>query len=731
VRTSTRLDRKAFLGGVGMLVVGFTVDGCAPRPAQAQAKPASEANPLGAAVYPQVDSWLALDAAGAVTVWFGKVELGTGVQTSLMQLVADELVVSLDRVRIVQGDTARTPDQGYTAGSQTLTSGSIPVRQAAAEARRILVDLAAAHFGVPADQLSARDGAVIVTASPSRSIAYGTLLGGRRFEHTIGADPAMRNASDYRYIGKPIPRVDIPGKVTGGFPFVHNLRLPGMLHARIVMPPSPGATLTSYDAASLRDIPEPIRIVRKGEILGVLATDEWHAIRAARELKASWTAGPALPAYDRLFETVRTTPGVDRVLTASGDVDAALKAAKRTAGARYEWPFQSHGSIGPSCAVADVRGERAEVWSATQGVFPLRGAIAQLLGVPAANVRVRFAEGAGCYGHNGADDAAAFAALLSQEVHAPVRLQYMRGDETGRDPKGPAMVHEFRGALDDDGAIAAWEMHVWTPTHSGRPDGQAANTLPGLLTGSVAPPNRFVGGDRNAPNNYAIPVQRVTITDQKTAVLRQSALRGLGGTQNTFANESFIDELAHLAGADPFAFRLRHLHDDRAKAVLEALRDDYRHGRGVAFVRYENTQALVAAVADVSVDRATGAIRVKALWIAHDCGLIVNPDGLRNQIEGNALQATSRALKEQVRFDPQRVLSVDWASYPILTFAEVPDVTVRLIDRPGERILGAGEATTTVIAPAIANAVFAQTGVRLRRVPFTPEAVRAADPTRR
>ena len=302
----------------------------------------------------------------------------------------------------------------------------------------------------------------------------------------------------------------------------------------------------------------------------------------------------------------------------------------------------------------------------------------------------------------------------------------MRADETANDPKGPTMVMELRGALAPDGTIAAWDYHLWSPTHSGRPDGRAGNTIPGILTGAPAGTISFVGGDRNARNDYTIPAQRVVITDQRTAALRQSALRGLGGTQNTFANESFVDELAHAAGAHPIDFRLKHLPDERSKAVLDALRGDYRAGRGVAFVHYENTQALVAAVADVSVDRNSGAVRVNHLWIAHDCGFIVNPDGLRNQIEGNAIQAASRALLEEVRFDKSGVKSVDWKTYPILRFETVPEVTIRLIDRRDQKIVGAGEATTTAIAPAIANAIFAQTGARVRRVPFTPATVKTA-----
>jgi CO/xanthine dehydrogenase Mo-binding subunit len=728
-----RLDRKSFLTGVGVLVVGFGLENCSMSHASQPAKSgagsssgAAEANPNGAPSEPNVASWLAIDAHGITTVYFGKVELGTGVETAISQLVADELVVPIASVRVVQGDTSRTPNQGYTSGSQTLTAGAIPVRKAAAEARRILVDLAAKHFAVGADALAVRDGTVYVAAAPARSVAYGALLDGKRFDGTIDDAPAMRPVAAYRYVGKPVPRIDLPGKVVGTFPYLQNLRVPGMLHARMVLPPNPGATIASIDASSLAGIPEKVRVVRSGAILAVVAADETHAIAAARKLAVVWNDGPALPSYDGLYAAVEAIPGTDRTLANAGDTDAALERASRTIEARYEWPYQSHGSIGPSCAVADVRDGKAVVWSATQGVFPLRGAIAELLGFDPKDVRVRYAEGAGCYGHNGADDAAAFAALLSQSVNAPIRLQYSRADETRHSPKGPAMAHTLRGGVGADGTIAAWEMHVRTPTHSLRPDGVAGHTLPGIMRGAPQPPIRFAGGDRNAKTNYRFANERVTITNQKTAVLRASALRGLGAPQNCFANESFFDELAHAAKGDPFAMRLAHLADPRERAVLEALRADYTPGRGIAFVHYENTEAIVGVVADVTVDRASGAIRVNHLFVAHDCGLIVNPDGLRNQIEGAAIQGTSRALKEQVVFDPHHVIAQDWVSYPILTFSEVPEVTIRLIDRPNDKILGAGEATTVIVAPAIANAVFAQTGARLRRVPFLPRDVRAA-----
>jgi nicotinate dehydrogenase subunit B len=723
---SAVFDRATFLRGSGALVVAFALPGVTPALAQEAAAPNGPATRRVTPTYPNVDQWLAIGRDGEVSVAFGKVELGTGNATAMLQLVADELYVPLTQVRLVDVDTTHVPNQGYTSGSTSLSLGAVPVRRAAATARAALLALAAEHFKVDAAALEARDGAVVVSADPTRRVAYGELIGGHAFGAPIAARPEMRDPATYTVVGKPIPRIDLPQKVTGEFRYVQNVRVPGMLHARLVLPPRLGAQLESYDAASLHAIPEPVRIVRKGNFLAVVTRSEWHAIRAARELKTTWSGGTALPAPDQLWDAVEQIPGKTRELAKTGDVEAVFASAKRSVSARYEWPYQSHGSIGPSCAVADVRDGGATLWSPVQGVYPLRDAVAELLALPVEKVQVVYVEGAGCYGHNGADDASSAAALISQEIGKPVRLQYMRADETGWDPKGPATIHEMKGALDEHGTITAWQGRIWTPTHSTRPDGHAGNTLPGQLTGAPVAPVYYNGGDRSALTNYEVPAQHVSMLYQERAVIRQSSLRGLGGTQNSFANESFVDELAHAAGVDPVTFRRRHLRDPRALAVLDAVAPQYQTGRGVAFVHYENTEALVAAVVDASVDRATGVVRVNHVWIAHDCGLIVNPDGLRNQIEGNVIQGTSRALHEAVRLDGSRVASVDWASYPILRFHEVPEVTITLIDRPQVKVAGAGEAATTVMAPAIANAIFAQTGKRLRRVPFTPEAMLAA-----
>jgi CO/xanthine dehydrogenase Mo-binding subunit len=741
------LARKGFLARTGSLVVAFAVPGAGRALAQtAPTAPggasAAETNPLGGQAPARVSAWLAVAPDGMVTVKFGKVELGTGIDTAIAQIVADELDVPFDHVRVGEADTTDTPDQGYTAGSASLSSGAIPVRQAAAEARLALLDLGAAHFNVAASQLETVDGTVRVAGDPfpQRSMGYGELLAGKAIDRSIASAVGVKSPDDYRVVGRSFARVDLPGKAYGTYGYLQNLRVPGMLHGRVIRPAAVGATLASVDESGLAGM-HGVRVVKRDAFLGVVAPTEWGAIVAMRALKAHWTGG-GLPQFPDLATTVRSVPVVSvKAIVDTGDVSTLGSDA---IAATYTWPYQTHGSIGPSCAVADVRDGHATVWSSTQGVFFLRGALAQLLHLPESSVRVRYVEGAGCYGHNGSDDCAADAVLLSQAAGAPVRLQYMRDQEHGWDPKGPAMVISHAAALDASrAAIATWRSDVWTPSHSARPQGEAGNLLAGKLTGAPPPRLQLVGGDRNAKVNYAIPNYRVTMHNLNDGVVHSSAMRGLGGTQNTFANESFFDELAHAAGADPLAFRLAHMAaDPRAVELLQRVGTlaDWKprgrgsahaasglaRGRGVAFVHYENTEAYVAAIADVAVDRKTGAVHVDHLAIAHDCGLIVNPDGLRNQIEGNAIQATSRALKERVTWDRTHVTSIDWHTYPIVRFSEVPDVDIALIDRPHLPIKGAGEASTTVIAPAIGNAIFDAIGVRLREVPFTPERVLAA-----
>jgi nicotinate dehydrogenase subunit B len=663
-----------------------------------------------------VDRWIAIDRDGGVRVLVGKVDLGTGIRTAFAQIVADELDVSPDRITVVEGRTGITPDQGLTVGSQSLQSGAPPLRAAAATARAVLLRRAAQRLGVTIDRLDTRDGAVVIVDRPPTgptSLSYAELAGDG-FGCEVDALPALRAPSAYRWVGHATPRVDLPAKALGTFTYVQDVAIPGMLHARIVRPPAFGARCAGVDAASIQEF-AGTRIVHEGELLAVAGPDQWSAAQAARALAVQWTGG-GLPDEGDTFDRLREAAG-DRVVTRAGAAIEAL-ATDVTCEAEYRWPFQSHGSLGPPCAVADVRKDSATIWCSSQGVYALRARLAAQLGFDDDAVRVVYVEGSGCFGDNGSDDAAAQAATISRAVGAPVRLQWSAAEQLGWDPKGPAMLSELRGVV-REGRIGAWEHDVWTPPHLHI---RGAGTR--ALGGAVA-------GDRNAAVDYDVP-QRVVVHVAPRADLETSAFRSLGAAHNVFANESFVDELAHAAGADPLAFRLDHLADARARDVLERAADlvawraaehawtygALRCGLGIAFARYNEHGAYVAAVATCTVAE-DGAIGVRELAIAHDCGLVVNPDGLRNQIEGNAIQATSRALLEEVRFDRARVTSTDWTAYPILRFPAAPAVRIAVIDRPDQPALGAGEPTTIVVAPAIANAVFAATGVRLRRVPFT------------
>ncbi len=733
------LGRRRFLTSTGALVIAFSL----PRRIGAATAGLPAARPAADLASDQVDAWLAVGADGRVTLFSGKVELGTGVETALSQIVAEELDVAVARVAVVQGDTGRTPNQGYTVGSKTLQLGAPPIRRAAAEARRALLELAAARLAAPPDRLAVADGVVSVAGDAGRRVSYAELVGGRRLRRTIDPATGPKPPDRYTVVGTSVPRVELPAKVAGSHVYVHDVRVPGMLHGRVVRPPAAGARLVSVDEASLRDVPGIVRVVRRGDFLGVVAEREEQAVRAARQLQATWQPATAPPGPDDLHAALRRAPTTDRVVTRTGDVEAALAGAARTLRATYLTPFQSHGSIGPSCAVADVGRDGATVWSGTQGPYPLRNTLAALLGLPPERVRVVWTEASGCYGHNGADDAAADAALLSQAVGRPVRVQWTRHDEHGWDPKGPAMVVEVHGGLDAGGRVVAWDYGVWTPTHSTRPDGQPGSVLAGRLAGAPEARTGLVGGDRNARPTYAFGSARVVAHWLAASALRPSALRGLGGFQNSFAIESFMDELAAAAGADPVEFRLRHLRDPRAIEVVRRVARLARwqprpspapasgggpaRGRGVAYAQYESAYAHVAVVVEAEVDRGTGEVRIPRVFVAHDCGLIVNPDGLRNQIEGAVIQTISRTLKEAVVLDRGRVASLDWASYPILTFPEVPEaIEIDLVDRPREPALGAGEPAVCPVPAAIANALFDATGARLRAIPFTPARVRAA-----
>jgi CO/xanthine dehydrogenase Mo-binding subunit len=714
-------------------------------PDQIAMRARQEQNPLPRPTGPspdpdQVDSWLAVEADGSVIVRSGKVELGTGVRTALAQIVAEELDVPLIQIRVVMGDTAQTPDEGYTAGSMTLQTSGATLRQVAATARQALMELASDRLDAAMDELVVEAGRVTVGHDPERTITYAELQGGRPFARAILSQAPVKRPEAYRVVGVSAPRVDLRAKFTGQAGYVQDVRLPGMLHGRVVYPPGPGAQLAAVDAGSVAGVPGLVQVVQRGNFVGVVAEREEQAVRAAKLLQVTWGPGSALPAMPALYEALRAQPARTTMVAEAGQVEAALAATARQAHATYCLPYHAHASIGPSCAVADVQPGRARVWSNTQGPNPLRGALAQLLDLPVEAVHVQHTEGPGSYGHNGSDDAAAEACLLSRAAGRPVRVQWSREQEFAWEPKAAAMVIEVRGGLDEQGRVAAWQYDAWTPTHTDRPRLAAQLLASQWMADQTAPPVRFGGGDRNAQTLYDFAQERVTMHWLPHSPLRTSSFRGLGGVGNTFANESFMDELAHLAGADPLAFRLRHLTDERARAVLSAAaeRAGWRWpgpaatvagqavGKGLAVARYKNSGAYVAAVAEVAVNLSTGAVTALRIVVAHDCGLIVNPDGVRNQVEGNVIQALSRALKEEVTFDAHGVTSLTWETYPILTFSEIPDIDVVLLNRADQPLLGAGEPASITTAPAVANAIFQAAGARVRQMPFSPDRVRAA-----
>jgi nicotinate dehydrogenase subunit B len=727
-------NRRQFTAGFGALVVAFSLD---PKLALGQERlPGSLQNNR------RLDGWIRINADGTATVFTGKVELGQGILTALKQIVAEELDLPLARIRLISGDTAQTPDEGQTAGSQSVENSGTALRLAGAEVRAILLDLAAKRLGVSAEQLAVADG--VIAAPDGRQISYGDLVTDLDLNREASAKVAPKPPAKHRIVGKSIARFDIPAKVTGGMAFVQDIRLPGTLHGRVVRPPRYGSTLDSVDESAVRAMPGIVTVVRDGSFLGVIAEREEQAIKAREALRksAKWTLGPELPDPARLFDVLKSLPSKDATI---GVKQGSVPSDARGFEAVYTKPYMSHGSIGPSCAVAEFKDGKVTVWTHSQGVFPLRAELAKTLKLPPAAIRCVHIEGSGCYGHNGADDVAADAALLARAVPGrPVRLQWMRDDEFGWEPYGPAMMMRAKAALGADGKIADWEYEVWSNSHSTRPQSTSGTNVlaawylaePQKMGPPTSPPQPAGGGDRNAIPLYDFPSQRVIHHFVQDMPIRVSALRTLGAYANVFALESFMDELAAAAGADPVAFRLAHMKDPRARAVIEAVakkavwkegeKGDGTRGRGIGFSKYKNLACYVAVVAEVEVDRSSGAVRVPRTWAAVDSGLIINPDGLINQIEGGIVQSVSWTLKEEVRFDPSGILTRDWASYPILTMPESPAVEIELINRPSERPLGAGEGSQGPAVAAVANAFANATGKRIRDLPLDPARVKAA-----
>jgi CO/xanthine dehydrogenase Mo-binding subunit len=724
--------RREFLKGAAALVVSFSIDRHQTVRAQAE-------SPSKSVSTEQVDGFIGINRKGEVTLYAGKVDLGTGVRTALAQIVAEELDVPFAAVTVIQGDTALTPDQGVTSGSFSIQNGGSQIRQAAATARQALVNMAAKKLKVELSDLSVADGAVTSKAT-HRSVSYGALIGGKNFSLKVDVAAAVKDPGQFKIVGRSIPRVDIPGKVTGEFTYMQDFRIPGMLHGRVVRPPDMGATLQSVDEDSVKDIPRLIKVVRIGNFVGVVAETEWSAIQASRRLKVNWSSWEGLPDQSALWEHVRGTKIVKEDVTSEvGQVTAALPRGATRLRATYDFAIHTHGSIGPSCSVVEFKDGALTCWSASQGTHALRKQLAAMLSMSEDQVRCIYIDGSGCYGRNGHEDAAGDAALLSRAVGRPVRVQWMREDEHGWDPKGPPTLIDLDAALDAQGSLIAWSSAFFLPQGAATPVALVAATLANLPREMNIGPGGILN-DTAIP--YAVPNMRTVAQRLETTPLRPAWIRAPGRMQNTFANESFLDELSAAAGADPLEFRLRHLKDARGAELLERLasiaaweraaakpRDRTARiasGRGLAFVKYEVVRTYVGVVADVEIDRITGEIRVKRFFVVQDCGQIINPDGVKNQIEGNIVQTVSRTLMEQVTFNRSRVTSLDWGSYRIIGFAEVPDVVIDLIDRPHEKPWGSGEPSASVVPAAISNAIFAATGVRLRSVPFTPDKVKGA-----
>ncbi|MFZ0069954.1 MAG: molybdopterin cofactor-binding domain-containing protein [Xanthobacteraceae bacterium] len=731
---SHRLSRRAVLAG-GALTVSFALAGARLKAlAQGAAAAPRSVDPK------EVDAFLAVNGDGTVTLYTGKVDLGQGLRIAMRQIAGEELGIGVDMIKYVEGDTALTPDQGRTSGSNGIQRGGMQIRQAAATARAALIELAAQRLNVKGDDLVASNGEVR-PKSGGTGVRFADLIGGRNFNLKLDPKAPLKDPATYTLVGKPLARPDVPAKCTGSFTYMQDFSLPGMVHARVMRPPAIGAKLVSVDESSIKDF-AGASVVRIKDFLAVVASDEWTAIRAARALRAQWSEWSGLPEQGKLIATLRADPGItDEVLVTRGQPEASGREGAKTLTASYFWPMQSHGSIGPSCAVADVNADAATVWTASQGTHGNRNTFARFLGLPRDKVRLIYLDGAGCYGMNGHEDAAADAAILSRAVGRAVRVQWSREDELGFDPKGPPQLLDISGTVGPDGRILAWRTEMWLPqTTKGLPDipllapaAAGLDDVRGLQPGLIS---------QNADPPYAADSLQVLVHWLKDTPLRPAPIRSPGKPANCFAVVSFADELAAAAGLDPIEFRLRWLADGRGIEVIKRAaalmawqsrpspvrsKDAaVMRGRGFSYVHYKHSESYVAMGMEVAVERASGRIRVERVACAHDCGQIINPDGVRAQVEGSILQTLSRALMEEVQFDRSRVTSVDWGSYPIMRFSDVPKLDIELVDRPTQPPLGAGEAACAPVGAALANAVFDATGVRLRTVPFTPQRVKSA-----
>lgn len=718
------MNRRNFLKNTGCLAIGFSLSGSfidAPSP-MLQELPESIKR------HPNINAWLEVLANGQVRIFTGKLELGQGISTAIAQVAAEELDLAMESVDIVLADTVRTPNEGYTVGSGSIEQSAIAVRFAAAAARNKLLELAAQQLNVPVDQLTMKEG-TITTISGERSITFNQLLNGKQITDKIQAPVALKPKGSYKLVGKAIPRNDIKRMVRGESYYIQDLRFPGMVHASIVRPPAYEAKLLQLDEKALqKNIPGLLKTVVNGSFVGIITKEEYQAVKAQRWLQknSKWTAGTKLPAGANLAAYLKTLPAQTERVHEQGSIandnSSWLKA-------QYFKPYHMHASIGPSCAVALYDNGRLHVWSHSQGIYPLRESLAKLLQLSEEQIHVTGVPGSGCYGHNGADDVAADVALLAMAYPGKhIRLQWTRDDEHAWEPYGSAMVMEVAAGLDSSGKINSWHYELWSDTHSIRPGGEANNLLAAQYYSTpLKGKTGFNGMHRNAEPYYTIPNQQVNAHFVK-GPLRTSALRSLGAYANVFAIESFMDELAEKAGKDPFEFRLMHLNDERAKAVIRKVQELISSakpaadtGIGIAFSRYKNSASYCAVAAQVHIQPKEGTIQVQKMWAAIDAGEVINTDGLINQTEGGLIQSASWTIMEEVQFDAQHITSRDWVSYPIMRFDQIPEVEVAVLNQPNEKAMGAGEAVQGPAAAAIANALYKATGKRIRHLPIIKE----------
>jgi nicotinate dehydrogenase subunit B len=738
MNTPIILDRRRVLAGSGALIVSFSLSRAF---AEDQVAAPAPSPPASLKISPYLDSWIRIDADGTITVFTGKAELGQGFKTAFQQIAAEQLDVPFASLNVVTADTGRTPNEGYTSGSHSMQDSGTAILHAAAQARVLLIAEAANRLDLPVEGLRTESGVVI--APDARRLGYGELVAGNILHVQAQPTSQLKDPASFSVMGQPVPRVDIPAKVTGGAAYVQDIRLPGMAHARVVRPPSYGAQLLECDTTRVEKMPGVIKVVRDGNFLAVLANGEFQSVKAMHALSgaAKWQETAQLPRQDDLASMLMALPSQDSIIFQHGDPAAV---GSKTIEATYTRPYQSHGSIGPSCAVAQFSDGKVTVWSHTQGVYPDRQAIAEMLRMPQQDVRVIHVEGSGCYGHNGADDAAADAALIARAVPGtPVRVQWMREQEHAWEPFGPTMLTKLKASLDGNGGIADWHFEVWSNTHSMRPGGAGCLLAAQHMANPIAvPPAKPIplpegGGDRNAIPIYSFANAKVVHHFIPDMPVRISAMRALGAYHNVFSIESFMDELAALAGADPVEFRLKHLQDARGRDVIAKAAEGFgwqKHqkppqdrGFGFAFARYKNLAAYCAIASEVEVNRETGRARLVRAVAAVDSGQVVNPDGLVNQIEGAIVQSMSWTLFESVSFDDRRITSVDWQTYPILRFDAVPDsIDVHIINRPGQPFLGSGETGQGPAAASIANAIANATGKRLRDLPLSRKRVKDA-----